>query len=915
VSDPDPAAVPTLVGRSSEQAAVDDLLAAARQGLSGVLVLAGEAGVGKTALLEQAVRAANAFEVAAVAGVESEAGLGHAALHRLLLPYVDRVDELPEPQRDALAVAFGLAGGDRPDPFLVGLAALTLLSQVAAVRPVLCVVDDAQWIDAESLAVLAFVGRRLLADGVVLLFGVRGEATALPLDGLVVHRVEALDEASAVELLRHRTDGFVDVRVAQRLAGETLGNPLALVELADQLSPGQLSGAELLPHPLPLGAEPAARFLDQVRALPDGGQALVLVAAADWSGDPALVAAAASDLGLPEDAGSIVTASGLLQLTPRIRFRHPMVRSAVLAGAEPDELQRAHAALATVIDRSADPTGRAWHLAAGTAAPDAAVAEEIEEAARRTIQRGGYATAAALLDRAGRLSPEPADRGLRLLSASEAHLAAGNSQQAGSLLTEAERYLDDEWLKAQALRIDGAVRLADGQIPGTPTILVQAAVALAPFDLRGARDTLLEATSAAMYGGLDTRLEAMAEVAVATTAVALPDDVDATSGDLLLDGLAALFRDGHEAAVPALQEAVAAALADPTGGRELLRWLGFGCWAAGAIGDNQSVLTTATRLVELSRASGALGELTRGLYFLGIGQVVAGDLVAATTHFAESRDLMASRGINTSPGQVVASAWRGDEAATREAAAVVAQRTKALGQAGVGMYTDHALAVLELGLGQYEAALAAARRVDAEDSFFLSTVALPDLVEAAVRTGDPALAADVAARCRRRADACGTPLALGLAARADALVAGHDDAEALFQEAIAQLDGVAAGHLARAQLLYGEWLRRRHRRLDGREQLRLAHERFLDLGAAAFARRARYELEATGERAKRRTVEATTELTPQEAKVAELAAERATNGEIAAQLFISPSTVDYHLRKVFRKLGISSRRDLARVLG
>lgn len=407
----------------------------------------------------------------------------------------------------------------------------------------------------------------------------------------------------------------------------------------------------------------------------------------------------------------------------------------------------------------------------------------------------------------------------------------------------------------------------------------------------------------------------MTDVAAAVAAVPLRAGATVTSGDLLLDGFAVLFTEGHRAGAPVLRRALDALEAADLTEDDALRWLGFGCWAAGALADNEALRRLAARLVQVSRDRGALVEVTRGLYFLAMGDLVAGDLVQAAAHFVEDQELLAARGGGTGLGAVIALAWRGEEATTRQEAAAVARAAGERGQGGVVIYTQHALAVLELGLGHYQAAFEAASRVDEEDSYFLSTIALPDLVEAGVRSGHPAAAAAALARCRERAEVNATPLALGLAARAEALLAHDDDAEGWHRTAIEHLASIpAVGHLARARLLHGEWLRRRNRRVDAREELRAAHDAFTAIGAAAFAERARVELLATGEKARKRTVDTGDELTPQELKIAQLAARRATNGEIAAQLFISPATVDYHLRKVFRKLGLTSRRQLAEAL-
>ncbi len=905
-----------LLGRDDEQQAVDRLLTSAHEGLSGVLVVVGEAGMGKTALLDRAALAATDMDVATVVGVEAERDLGYAALHRLLLPFLDRRSRLPRPQAEALGSAFGLVSGPPPDRFLVGLATLTLLADVADDRPLLCVVDDAHCLDRESLDVLGFVGRRLLAESIAVLFGVRAslaEGTRLgDLPGLTL---QGLDDDAAAALLATTAVGEVDIEVGRRVVAETMGNPLALIELAQELTTDQLGGEALLPESLPLGPRLEAHYLRDVRALPPDAQAVLLLAAVDASGEPDLVGRAATRLGVGDGAAAAAEAGGLLTLRPRIRFRHPLVRSAVIGGATVEERSRAHAALAAETDAELDPDRRAWHLAGAVLDADETVASELERAAERARSRGGSVGAGALLVRAARITPDAKRRADRFLAAAEAHLGAGDATTARLLLEEAEAEPDEPLRRAHVLRLDGAIRLATGRIPETPSILLAAARALEPFDVRLARDTLLAASSAAIYGGRDARSTVMAEVADAVAAVPLGPGTPATSGDVLLDGFSVLFTQGHRAGAPVLRRAIAALDAEDPVGDEALGWLGFGCWAAGAVADNEALRRLSARLVQVSRDRGALVEVTRGLYFLAMGDLIAGELVQAAAHFVEDRELIAARGGGAALGEVIAMAWRGEETATRREAAAVARAAGDRGQGGVGIYTEHALAVLELGLGHYQAAFEAAERVDAEDSYFLSTIALPDLVEAGTRSGHREAAAAALQRCRDRAEVNATPLALGLAARAGALLAPDAEAEGLHQTAIDQLASLpAVGHLARARLLYGEWLRRRNRRVDAREQLRPAHEAFAAIGADGFAERARVELLATGEKARKRTVDTAHDLTPQELKIAQLAAQRATNGEIAAQLFISPGTVDYHLRKVFRKLGLTSRRQLADAL-
>jgi DNA-binding CsgD family transcriptional regulator len=905
----------SVIGRDQEREALALLLDQARRGLSGALVVAGEAGNGKTTLLEFATTAAIGFQVVRTAGFESERDLAFAAVHRLLRPFLARRESLPELQRTALESAFGLADGAPADRFLVGLATLSLLADAAANRPLLCVVDDAHWLDDESLTALAFAGRRLHAERIAMLFGLRdSDEEPFPIEGLPTLRVEGLTRADAFELLHSVMGGPLDNAVAERVVAETEGSPLAIVELAGGLTAEQLTVGALRPEPLPIGRRLEAHFLGKVRALPSDTQAMLALASADGSGDPSVLAAACARLGLPSDAADAAEAAGLLTTRPLIRFRHPLIRSAVYGGVSIAERRRIHRALAAVSATLGDDDRRAWHLGAAAIGPDETVAAELEAAADRALRRGGFAASAVFYTRAAELSPDRTRRVDRVLAAAQRHLTAGLRIRARDVLSELARDIDDPLQRARAARLDGALRYTVGEAPQTASILVGAARAMQPFDIHAARATLLEALAAARVTGAFTAPgESERDVGLAGREMPLPLGIEPTIGDLLLDGDSTLFIEGHAAAAPLLRRAIDALEADPTRSDQMLWWLGIGCWAAGALGDDEALYRLARRLEQTARDDGALVLLSIGLIFLGMAELFDGSLSAARVHLAERAELMESIGRPSDVGRLVTLAWSGDEGARAEAAVVTAYATGIRHGWMLG-FVEYALAVLELGLGNYAAAFAVATK-NYQDNPFLSAASFPDLIEAAVRSNERAAAERALEEFSSRALVNATPLALGLLARCRALLADDADAEQLYAESITHLER-ARGTVqrARSHLVYGEWLRRQKRRVDAREQLRAAHEGFNVVGAMAFADRARRELAATGEHLRHRTVDTDSYLTPQEARIAELAAVGATNPEIANKLFISASTVDYHLRKVYRKLDVTSRRQLARVL-
>jgi DNA-binding CsgD family transcriptional regulator len=904
----------TLLGRGDERDRVDRILASARQGRSGVLVLRGEPGIGKSALLDYAAGAAADLKIARVEAVESEMELGFAGLHQLLLPYLGDVAVLPPPQRDALNSAFGLRDRGPPDRFLVALATLTLLGQMAGERGLLCVVDDVQWLDRESAAVLAFVARRLHADAIAILFAVRepsdrsagfADLPAIHLPGLPGPAARQLLSAGVADL---------DDEVGSRIVAQTRGNPLALIEVGRELTPAQLTGVDPLPELLPLGPQLEAGFLRQTRDLPAGTQTLLLAAAAEPTGDPALLWRAGRDLGFTPDSAAPAQAGDLVLLGSVIRFRHPLVRSAIYHSAAPIERRRIHKALAAATDPGQDPDRRAWHLSEAAAEPDEGVAAGLERAADRAMTRGGWAASAAFLTRAAVLSPSAETQARRLLAAARAESTAGDPEQAQVLLDRSRDRAAGRLHEGLAKRAQGEIYQALGQPADAAAVLLGAATQLAPFDMRLARGALLDALSAAAISG-PLALEGATEVDIAAAArgAVLPAGKVPGLGDLLLDAHATLILDGHRAAAPLVHEAVSALQRDRSASAEMLAWLEAGCRAAGIIGDDVALHVLASRMERQARRQGALSALAVALVYAGTSDLFAGSLDEAQARFTEREAIEAARESDCRLGNLIVMAWRGRERETRAWAGTVADAARSQGQGWKLAWVDYARCVLELGLGHYQEAMAAAPGAF-EDNPMVSAFAGADFVEAAVRGGDAAAARETLARMASRTPADGPPMTLGLLARSRALLAGDHDAEALYTDALGYLAlSPGATHLARTHLLYGEWLRRRKRRAEAREQLRTARTQFEDMGAAGFAERARLELVATGENARKRSPETRNDLTPQETQIAALASRGATNPEIASKLFISPSTVDYHLRKVFRKLDVTSRRELARV--
>jgi DNA-binding CsgD family transcriptional regulator len=901
-----------LLGRQRERAVLERLLITARDGHGAVLVMHGDPGIGKTALLECAVESGEDFRVVRAAGVEGEMELDYAALQQLCSPILELIERLPTTQRDALGVAFGRSAGQPPSPFLVGLAALGLLSEAAEQQPLLCVVDDAQWLDGASARALAFVARRLLAERIALVFGTRDAGGGLA--RLPQLRVEPLGHRDARTLLESVLVARLDDPVLERIIAETGGNPLALIEMPRGLTPGQLAGGFGLPAALPLSSGIEQSFMRRLARLPRDARRLLLLAAAEPVGDPSLLMRAAQQLGIPETAAHAAESERLLSVDGAVVFRHPLVRSAVYSAAEPRERREAHRALADATDPEIDPDRRAWHRAQATSAPDEEVATELDRSAARAQARGGFAAAAAFLERAATLTPEPVRRSQRALIAAQTKFRAGALDDALALLSSADAgTLDDlDRVKIDLLRAQIAFVSTHGR--DAPKLLLSAARRLAPLSPTLACETYLEALSAAMFAG---RLAAPGagtlDVALAVKAASRPRLLVGLA--FWLDGLATLFAEGYEAALPILHRAHSGFDAGDMPPSEQVRWKWLATVLAVHTWDDDRWQAISEAHVQIARQTGALSELPLALSQRVFAHLFAGELSTAVLLVDEIRAATEAMGSNLTPyGAVGLVAFRGREP---EAISLIEESRKGAMQRGEGIglsVLDWAQAVLFNGLGRYDEARAAALRV-AEHPHDLSTSnwGMVELIEATARVGTPELAADTCSRLAEMANAAGTNWALGIAARSEALVAEDDRAESLHVQAIDRLGRTRmAAELARAHLLYGEWLRRQRRRRDAREQLRIAYGLFSDFGMEAFAERARVELEATGEHARRRTVDTLDQLTPQETQISRLVAQGNTNREIAAQLFISPSTVEYHLRKVFRKLGVKSRTQLAR---
>jgi DNA-binding CsgD family transcriptional regulator len=901
-----------LFGREREIAVLERLLNTVREGHGAVVMVDGEPGVGKTALLQFTSEAAPDFRVVGTVGVEGEMELDYAALQRLCSPLLEYSDRLPEPQRGALDVAFGRSAGQAPNPFFVGLAVLGLLSEAAIERPLLCVVDDAQWLDRASTRALALIARRLLAERVALIFATRSVGNGLARFPQL--RVGPLGRRDARALLESVLPARLDESVIERIVAETGGSPLALLELPRGLSPAQLAGGFGLTAALPLSAGIEESFRRRLDWLPRDARRLLLLAAADPIGDPALLWRAAQELGVGETAATVVESAGLLTLNGAATFRHPLVRSAVYGSAEPSERREVHRALANATDPQLDPDRRAWHRAQAASIPDEAVADDLERSAAHAQARGGYAAAAAFLERAVELSSEPSSRARRALAAARAKFQAGGLDEAHGLLATAESSTAvDHPVRGQVQRLRAEIAFASRRGSDATPRLLAVAQELEPVDPSLARATYLQALAAATFVGRLARGVGAIEVSRAILAGS-PMPPNAGPSDLLLQGLAVRFTEGYTAGAPLLKEALSAFQTEAVLPAEEARWLWFASYVALDLWDDASWTALSTRQLDLVRQTGDVSALPFVLSNRGGVYAYLGDLRTAALLEEELRAATEATGIAAVPyGRLSIAALRGDVAEFSVLVRTVVGEAEARDEGLALTVTEFLSGTLYNGLGRYEDALAA---VTPGERFYTEGPAiwtLTELIEAAVRLGRPERARDAFEHLEETTRAAGTDWARGIEARSRALLSDGNDAEELYKEAIVSLGRASIRvQLARTHLLYGEWLRRERRRVDARAELRTAYELFRGFEVDGFAERARRELQATGEHARKRTVETLGELTPQEMQIAHLAAEGNTNKEIATRLFISTSTVEYHLRKAFRKLGVTSRTQLAR---
>jgi DNA-binding CsgD family transcriptional regulator len=877
-------------------------------------VIRGEPGVGKTALLDYLLEHAGGCRIVRASGVESEMELAFAGLHQLCAPLMDGLAALPAPQRDALATAFGLQVNEPPDRFLVALAVLNLLSHAAEEQPLICLVDDAQWLDRASTQALGFVARRLAAESVVMLFGLREPADHPDLTGLPELSVGPLSARDARALLDSVFPGRADESVRERIVAEARGNPLALRELPQAWTPAAFAGGFGLPDAASVSSRIEESFRRRMSPLPDDSKRLMLVAAAEPVGDAAVVRAAAERLAIPDDSARPAAAAGLLDAAQQLAFRHPLVRSVVYRDAIPEDRRRVHAALAEETDAARDADRRAWHLAAASAGPDEEVATELERSAGRAKARGGAAAAAAFLQRAVALTGDATRRSQRALAAAQASIQVGEFEEALNLLHIAESGEAGEFERALIDLMRAQIAFASSRGNDATPLLLAAARRLETLDGKLARETYVDAFSAALFGARLNQGVGLVEVATAARRAPRPTG-DEAAADLLLTALIALT-DGYEGAIDACRDALERLTGNASSREERMRWTWQGCVIALEVWNDDAAGSLSEASVVTARETGTLSELALALSAHSPVLVFGGDLSAAAMAVAETQSVEAATGIRSAPyGALILAAWAGRSRTARDLIDKTMREASSRGE-GIGVAVcEYARAVLCNGLGQYDEALAAAREASAYQEAVVENWGLSELFEPAARTGQADLWTKALDRLALKASAAGTPWALGILARSRALLAQDDVAQDLFREAIDHLSRTRVrAELARTKLLYGESLRRLNRRVDARAVLNEAYDMFTAMEMEAFAERARRELLATGEHVRKRSVETREQFTPQEEQIARLAGEGHSNPEISGRLFLSPRTVEWHLHKIFGKLGVTSRKELHEAL-
>ena len=906
-----------LIGRGSECAVLDQLLTEALAGRSGVTVLRGEAGVGKSALLAYLAEQVDGWRVAKAVGVESEMELAYSSLHQLCAPMLDHLDRLPVPQREALTTVFGLGVGVVPDRFLVGLATLSLLAEVAEQQPLVCIVDDAQWLDQASAQILSFVGRRLLAERVALVGAARTGLGDEVLAGLAELSIHGLGDSDARALLLDNLYGPLDAAVCDQIISESHGIPLALLEFPRTWNTAEFAGGFGVPasHPHPVVSKIEQSYVRRLRLLPAETQLLVLTAAAEPLGDPLLLHRAAQILSLDIAAADPAVGDGLLKIGRRAEFAHPLVRSASYRSAAAEDRRRVHRALADATDAQTDPDRRAWHLARAVPGPDEEAAAELEHSAGRAQDRGGLAAAAAFLTRATELTPDPTRRAKRALDAAFANVLAGTFETARTLIATAQAGPVDESQRARIDLLRAQLAFASSRGTEATPLLLAAARRLEALDINVARETYLDAFSAALFGARLNDSVDVLDIAQAARAAPRPTHDEPTAADLLLDGLVALT-DNYQAGVPLCRDALHKLSGEEISPQERLRWLWLGCVVALELWDDESAYSLSHHSAEMARKTGTLSELALALSARTPVLVLCGELSAAALTVVETQSVEEATGISSAPyGALILDAWRGQ---TREAGELIESTTRDAGARGEGIglaIAEYTRAVLCNGLSQYDEALLGARSASEYQEVVAENWGLSELIEPATRAGRTDLARKALNRLAIKAQATETDWALGIEARSRALLGEGVAAEDAFRNAIEHLSRIRVrAELARTHLLYGEWLRRANRRVDARAELNVAYKMFTAMGMNGFAERTRRELLATGATVHKRNVETRYDLTAQEAQIARLARDGLSNSEIGAQLFLSARTVEWHLSKVFTKLDISSRRQLRSAL-
>jgi DNA-binding CsgD family transcriptional regulator len=902
-----------LIGRHVEQRALAALVAAARGGRGGAVVLRGAAGVGKTALLDTLTSTADGMTVLRVSGAETGFESAYSGLSQLCSPVLDRLDRLPRPQSTALRVALGQQAGSPPDALLVGLGLLTLLSEASAQNPIVCIVDDAQWIDSSSLLCFGIAARRIGADPMAMIFAARDETAAGELTGLPQLPVNGLSSVEARALLSATLPGRVDERVLLTIIAEAHGNPLALLELPRTLSLTELAGGYGLPEAASSGNALAVAFGNRVRDLPPSTRSLLLLAACEPAGRADWLWAAAEQLDLGPAAAEAGAHAGLLSPGDGIRFRHPLIRAAIYREAPLLERRRAHAALAGVIT---EPDHRAWHRARATASPDEDVASDLERSAQRARARGGLAASGAFLANAAALSPNPHRRARRALDAAQAKLEAGTVDAVEPLLTLATSASSDETVRARADLLNARMAFTSSRGRDAPPLLLAAARRLADVDTARSRESYLDALMAAvLVGRLGTDPQSsVAAIAASARIEAPPAPSPPRAIDRLLDGLVIRFCDGYAEGADHLRQAITAFLDEDTRGSADPRWHEFAHRVCLDLFDQVSYNHLVGRQLTALRATGALSVLPAALITEAGLCVTGGSFAQAERLLTEAATIVTATTGHPLPDTSIhcyLAAYRGQEALCRDMLQRKESQAKARGQGFELAVSLYAAAILHCGLGQFEEALTAATEGAGFDDTGIHGYLLVELVEAAVRCGRDDLATTALRELTDRTDRVANDTAAGVAARSDALVGAGAGTDTRYRDALDHLGrSPARTYLARTHLVYGEWLRGQKRRADARDQLRIAHQMFAEMGAEAFARRARRELRSTGETVHNPAPRAAASLTGQETQIVTLVKDGLTNNEIGERLFLSPRTVEWHLGRIFAKTGVTSRRDL-----